>query len=235
VKPIPLLPEPQQFLDALKIKPPPRISPSAMEDLSPEILQLCKKAYPEEIRLIDWEIRENHQFTVLFRECRRGWYFQLVLSQKQDGNWEKRHKVSPIFLPVLEPDEYLWGKLTSIASPEDWYAIDEIVRIGLKFSGSVIRLAGQYSIGENVADEAMERFGIYVPDEDLLPAFLFFNKALGLLLISYFKDPNGFAKQNMVCDDITNTCQLFDSLQKAQQNLERKLQNSKRSSARTQS
>lgn len=155
------------------------ISPSGMEEHSPYVIQLCEAAYPNEsIRLIEWKL-EKRQLNALFRECRRGWYFQLtsILSKIQEGSGVPiDYKVCPFFLPLLEPDEYLWAKLTKSASPEDWYAMDEIIRLGLKSPGSEIRLVGQYSIGENVADDAMEQFGIYVPDEDLLPALLFVNK-----------------------------------------------------------
>jgi hypothetical protein len=134
------------------------------------------------------------------------------------------HKVCPIFLPLLEPDEHLWHELTCSALPEDWYALDEIIRLGFKFQGSQIRWAGQYAIGENVADDAMEQFGVYVPDEELLPVFLFINKQVGLLLVSYFKAPDGFAKENLLCDDNTDECCVMESLLEAQQNLEEKLQ-----------
>jgi TIR domain len=203
---------------------PPPISPSNMEDRNPDVIQICKEAYPNEsIRLIQWEVGEKQKLNALFRERRRGWYFQLILCEK-NGALQRSHRPCPIFLPLLNPDEHLWEKLTRSASPKDWYAMDEIIRLGIKFPGSEIRLAGQYSVGENVADDAMEQFGIYVPDEELLPALLFVNKQLGLLLISYLKHPDGFAKENMLCDDNTNECEIFDSLQEAQQSLERKLQ-----------
>jgi hypothetical protein len=96
--------------------------------------------------------------------------------------------------------------------------------LGLKFQGSQIRWAGQYAIGENVADDAMEQFGVYVPDEELLPVFLFINKQVGLLLVSYFKDPDGFAKENLLCDDNIDECCVIESLLEAQQALEEKLQ-----------
>lgn len=133
-------------------------------------------------------------------------------------------KVCPIFLPLLEPDEHLWHELTCSALPEDWYALDEIIRLGIKFQGSQLRWAGQYAIGENVADDAMEKFGVYVPDKKLLPVFLFINKRLGLLLVSYFKHPDGFAKENLLRDGNINECCVTKSLIQAQHDLEEKLQ-----------
>jgi hypothetical protein len=204
---------------------PPPISPSGMEDHTSDIIRMCEEAYSNDpIRLIEWYLGEKQQINALFRERRRGWYFDFSFSQNRKGKWSTVHKVCPIFLPLLEPDEELWHELTCSALPEDWYALDEIIRLGLKFQGSQIRWAGQYAIGENVADDAMEQFGVYVPDEDLLPVFLFINKRLGLLLVSYFKDPDGFAKENLLCDDNTDECCVIESLLEAQQTLEEKLQ-----------
>lgn len=204
---------------------PPPISPSGMEDRTSDVIRICEEAYSNEpIRLIEWRLGEEQQINALFRERRRGWYLNLSLSQNKKGKWSTVHKVCPIFLPLLEPDEHLWHELTCSALPEDWYALDEIIRLGLKFQGSQIRWAGQYAIGENVADDAMEEFGVYVPNEELLPVFLFINKQVGLLLVSYFKDPDGFAKENLLCDENTDECCVMESLLEAQQNLEEKLQ-----------
>jgi hypothetical protein len=204
---------------------PPPISPSGMENLTSDVIRICEEAYSNElIRLIEWHLGEEQQINALFRERRRGWYFNLSVSQNSKGKWSTVRKVCPIFLPLLEPDEHLWHELTCSALPEDWYALDKIVRLGLKFPGSQIRWAGQYAIGENVADDAMEQFGVYVPDEELLPVFLFINKQVGLLLVSYFKNPDGFAKENLLSDDNTNECWVIESLLEAQQTLEEKLQ-----------
>ncbi|MCY7277785.1 MAG: putative DNA binding domain-containing protein [Phormidesmis sp. CAN_BIN44] len=202
----------------------PPISPSGMEDRVSDVINICEETYPEPIRLIEWHLGEDQQINALFRERRRGWYFNLSLSQNRKGKWSTVNRVCPIFLPLLEPDKRLWHELTCSALPEDWYALDEIIRLGLKFQGSQIRWAGQYAIGENVADDAMEQFGVYVPDEELLPVFLFINKQVGLLLVSYFKNPDGFAKENLLRDDNTNECCVIESLLEAQQTLEEKFQ-----------
>lgn len=204
---------------------PPPISPTGREDHVSNIIRICEDYYANEpIRLIEWHLGEENQINCLFRERRRGWYLTSCFSQNKKGEWITERKVCAIFLPLLEPDEQLWHKLTCSALPEDWYALDEIIRLGLKFQGSEIRLAGKYVIGENVADEAMEQLGVYVPDDELLPVFLFVNKQLGLLLVSYFKNPDGFAKENLLCDDNTNECAVIKSLLEAQQTLEEKLQ-----------
>ena len=204
---------------------PPPISPTGREDRVSSIIRICEDNYANEpIRLIEWHLGEENQINCLFRERRRGWYLNSCFSQNKKGEWIAERKICSIFLPLLEPDEQLWHKLTCSALPQDWYALDEIIRLRLKFQGSQIRLAGKYSIGENVADEAMEQFGVYVPDDELLPVFLFVNKQLGLLLVSYFKNPDGFAKENLLCDDNTNECSVIKSLIEAQQTLEEKLQ-----------
>jgi len=222
------MPETVATIDKAPVVPkdePPPISPSGMEDRVSDVIRMCEKVYSNEpIRLIEWHLGEDQQINALFRERRRGWYFDFNVSQNRNGKRSTVHKVCPIFLPLLEPDEHLWHELTRSALPEDWYALDEVIRLGLKFQGSQIRWAGQYAIGENVADDAMEQFGVYVPDEELLPAFLFINKQVGLLLVSFFKNPDGFAKENLLCDDNTDECCVIESLLEAQQTLEEKLQ-----------
>lgn len=216
-------PDPNLVKEA--INEPPTISPIGTEGITPSILEACESAYPnEDIRLIEWNMTDNGDFFTLFRERRRGWYFQMTLSEKKPGKWGSTNRVCPFFLPLLQQDEYAWHELTEPAPPGSWLALDEIIRLGLKFPESKIHLVNQFTIGEEVLDESMEQFGIYVPEEHLLPAFLFVNKKLGLLLISYFRHPDGFAKENMVCDDKTDECQVFDSLQEAQQSLKEKLE-----------
>jgi hypothetical protein len=73
--------------------------------------------------------------------------------------------VLPSFLPLLEPDETIWAKLTRKATTEDWCALDEIFLNTFAFPGSEVILAGANLIGQEVAHEAMKRFGFYVPDE----------------------------------------------------------------------
>ena len=206
-----------------QIDEPPTICPPGAEEVTSNIAEACQEAYPEDIRLIKWHMNKDEDIAILFRERRRGWYFQMTLLENATGKWESVNRVSPLFLPLLQPDEFAWHKLTEVASSEDWYAMDEIVRLGLEHTESTIHLVNRFTVGEPVLENAMETFGIYVPDEHLLPAFLFLNKAKGLLLISYFKHPDGFAKENMLCDDTTNECRIFSSLKEAQKSLEIKL------------
>ena len=42
-------------------------------------------------------------------------------------------------------------------------------------------------------------------------------------LISYFRHPNGFAKENMVSDRNTDECEVYESITEAQQRLDQKL------------
>ena len=205
----------------------PSKCPEGMAYISSDLVSLCERAVSDEkIRLISWEL-DKEQFFVLFRERRRGRYFQIIFSQSDRGNYfTPTPKLCPKFLPLLEPDGSLWFRLTRLASIKDWCAIDKIVHLGLEFPDSEIRLLGEYSIGENVADEALERYGLYIPDMNLLPALMFENKKLGVILVVYLKHPAGFAKESILCDDNTNECQVFSSLTQAQHSLSLKLHSS---------
>ena len=206
------------------IDEPSPISPRGEEGSSQEIQSICTDALNDDpIRLIRWS-RNEGGITALFRERRRGWYYQLSLEENRKGNLSRVHRVATFFLPLLDPNEYMWAESTERATPEDWLALDDLMRLRLDFPESEIRLAGKFAIGEDVADQAMEEFGVYVPDEELLPAFLFVNKPKGLLLVSYFGDPDGFAQENLLCDDTTNECYVFESLKEAQESLEDKIQ-----------
>ncbi len=205
------------------VEPPP-ISPRGEEGSSQEIQRICADALNDDpIRLIRWSRKEGG-ITALFRERRRGWYYQLTLEENRKGKISRVHKVAPFFLPLLDPNEYLWAESTERATPEDWLALDGLMLLRLDFPESEIRLAGKFAIGEDVADQAMEEFGVYVPDEDLLPAFLFVNKPKGLLLVSYFGNPDRFAGENLLCDSTTNECCVFESLKEAKESLGDKIQ-----------
>ncbi|MEL7071475.1 MAG: CHAT domain-containing protein [Cyanobacteria bacterium J06581_3] len=204
---------------------PATICPEGLGHLTSEVLKLCEERYSsEEIRLIEWNSPGNEgNLLALFRERRRGYYLQMAITKDKSGDWEYAHRIAPIFLPVLQQNEFEWHELTQFAPPEDWFAIDEIIRLGIKFPGSKILIANQFMIGEQVWEDAIKEFGMYVPDENFLPAFLFTNKAKGLSLISHFKHPDGFAKDNMVSDDSKNESRLFSSLKDAQESLLQKL------------
>lgn len=212
---------------SLQNESPPKC-PEGMDDISSDLVSLCERAVSdEEIRLISWELDKEQQFFVLFRERRRGRYFQIICSQNDTKNFfTPTPKLCPKFLPLLEPDGSLWLRLTRLASIEDWCAIDEIIHLGLEFPDSEIRLLGEYSIGEDVADEALKRYGLYIPDTNLLPALMFENRKLGVILVVYLKHPAGFAKESILCDDNTNDCQVFSSLTQAQHSLSLKLHSS---------
>ena len=206
------------------IEPAPH-APEGLTDLSPHLAELCESVYEEPVRLIHWQMKNNNreqQFRTLFRECRRGWYFQMLLTQKGD-KWTSEHRVLPSFLNLLDPDETTWAKLTESATAEDWYALDEIFLNTIIFPNSRVIFAGSDLVGEEVADEALEKFGFYVPDEDLLPVLLFESRNLGVSLISYFRHSDGFAKENMLSDDNTDVCEVYESLTEAQKRLNQKL------------
>ena len=60
---------------------------------------------------------------------------------------------------LLEPDATTWNNLTKKATQKDWYALDEIFLNTMIFPGSKVIFAGSDLVGEEVADEAMEKFG----------------------------------------------------------------------------
>ena len=64
------------------------------------------------------DTNDRKQFNILFGERRRGWYFQMLLTQNND-KWSSEHRVLPSFLNLLEPDETTWAKLTQLATRED--------------------------------------------------------------------------------------------------------------------
>ena len=207
------------------IDDPPPHAPDGCEAISNKIAELCETTYGEPIILVYWQHKDdNNQVNTLFRERRRGWYIQMLLTDNDgNGQWTSEHRVLPSFLNLLKPDETTWAKLTKKASQEDWYALDEIFFNTLAFPGSKVILAGSELIGQEVADEAMERFGFYIPQENVLPVLLFENSHLKVKFVSYFKHPDGFAKENMISDDNTDQCEVIESLLEAQQRLNQKL------------
>ena len=208
-----------------EIEEPVPHAPDGLAHVSPQLAELCESVYGEPVRLIHWQMKDNNgeqEFSTLFRECRRGWYFQMLLTQEKD-KWSSNHRVLPSFLNLLESDETTWAKLTESATAEDWYALDEIFLNTVIFSSSRVIFAGSDLVGEEVADEAMEKFGFYVPDEDMLPILLFEAFNLGVSLISYFRHPDGFAKENMVSDRNTEGCEVYESLTESQKRLNQKL------------
>ena len=213
------------LVNQTEIKEPVPHAPEGFAHVSPQLAELCEAVYGEPVRLVHWQMKDDNgqqQFSTLFRECRRGWYFQMLLTQQQ-GKWSSEHRVLPSFLNLLEPDETVWAELTKSATAKDWYALDEIFLDTLIYPKSRVILAGSDLVGEEVADEAMKNFGFYVPYEDLLPVLLFEAPNLGVRLISYFRHPDEFAKENMVSDRNTDGCEVFDSLAKAQSRLDQKL------------
>lgn len=206
----------------ISLEPAP-YAPDGFSHMSPEIVKLCESKYPEPIKLIHWQKTDNQeQFTILLRECRRGWYFQMLLT-KNEEKWSSEYCLLPCFLSLLNYKETTWTKLTKSAKPEDWYALDEIFLNAMIFPSITITLAGSNLVGEEVAEAALENFGFYVADQEMLPVLLFQNSNLGVDLISYFRHPDGFAKKNIVSDRNTNKCEVYESLIEAQQRLDQKL------------
>lgn len=205
-----------------EIQEPPPFAPDDSEEMSVAIAQMCEDIYGEPIRLVAWRVEQKANIVGIFREHRRGWYFEVKFTQRQE-EWRSSHRVLPIFLPLLDPDEMLWAQLTTSAQARDWWALDSIIFTSSIVPGSILSLAGPDTIGEAVADDALERFGFYVPDEAMLPGLLFDNRQLKITLLSYFKHPNGFGTENLLVDHNTQQSAVFNSLKEADQALYQKL------------
>lgn len=205
------------------LEEPLPFGPDAPEEIHQSIADAFSATYGEPVRLVAWNMTEDGtEITGLFRERRRGWYFDVKLSQ-HDGTWSANYRVLPLFKPLLEADETIWADLTSTATSEDWLALDEIFFTAQLFPDTQVLLAGSDLIGEEAAEEAMEKFGFYVPDQDMLPAFLVNNSRLRIMLMSYFKHTEGFAKENLLTDHNTKSCEVINSLAQAENRLYQKL------------
>ena len=180
-------------------EPPPYIIDSqenkTYQEMGDTFPQFCEYVYGEPIRLIFWNKPDNkNKFDLLFRERRRGWYFQLSLT-KVKGDWKPEYRVYKPFLNLLE-SKIKWKKLTTRATKEDWCALDQIFLSSLIYPESKIIFVSSDLICEEVADETFENFDFsYVSNEDTLPAFVFKAPNFGVRLISYFRHPDGFARE----------------------------------------
>jgi hypothetical protein len=132
------------------------------------------------------------------------------------------YRILPSFLPLLEKNERTWQKFTKKAKAEDWLAFDEIMLNTILFPSTRVFFAGNQEIGSDVAEEALERFGCYYPDEDLLPVLVFENTDYQLRL--FIPSSKGkFASECQVGDAIDSSQSCFSSLKKAQEFLDQRL------------
>ncbi|ACB01070.1 MULTISPECIES: hypothetical protein [Cyanophyceae] len=190
------------------------------------LAEVCQTVYGEPVEIIDWDTEQSEdklEIKILFREQRRGWYFEMIITQTESGKNFSSHRVLPLFLPLLDPDETQWHELTQEASEADWQALDQLFALSRQLSETNIAFAGADIVGEEVADEAMDTFGFYVPDEELLPVFIWWNLNYQLKVIAYFKHPDRFAGEVMFQDDNTDECEVYASLTEAIARLEQKL------------
>ncbi len=191
-----------------------------------QLAEICQTVYGEPVKIIDWETEESEdkfEIKILFREERRGWYLEMVITQSQSGKNFSSHRVLPFFLPLLDPDETQWHALTQEATETDWQALDQLFALSRQLSETTIAFADADVIGEDVADEALDTFGFYVPDEELLPVFLWWNLDYQLKLIVYFKHPERFAGEIMFQDDNVDEAEVYYSLTEALERLEQKI------------
>ena len=113
--------------------------------------------------------------------------------------------------------------MTKEATEEDIEAIDQLFILAYQLSDTNIAFAGADVVGEDVAEAALESFGFYVPDETLLPVFIWWNLDYQLKLIAYFKHPDRFAGEIMIQDDNTNESEVYPSLKKSVARLQQKI------------
>ncbi|MGB2923867.1 MAG: hypothetical protein WBB82_01025 [Limnothrix sp.] len=196
---------------------------SAQQDPEKHLKQVCEAIHGEPIHMLFWRVKDQAgNLEIVFRELRRGWYFQVLLLRDGD-RYSPERQILPDFLPLLEPNEKLWENLTEKATPEDWLAIDNLILYALTVPDSQLLFADENLIGPKVSEKALDRFGCCVPDSSLLPVFVFENSKLGLNLISYFKDPDRFAGENLVQDNTLNQCEAVASIYQAQARLKQKI------------
>jgi hypothetical protein len=190
---------------------------------------ILSSIYGEPIHLIGThrfnEEDGNDKDLFIFREIRRGYYLEMLIEYTKNdlSNTSTSHRVLPSFLPLLENKEKTWKKFTKKATNEDWLALDEIMLNTVLCSSSHVLFAGADLIGSDVADEAVDRFGCYYPDEDLLPVFIFENTDYQLRLFIPSDSGNKFASDCAVGDEIDSSHSCFSSLKKAQEFLDQRL------------
>ncbi len=178
-----------------------------------QICKICEQVLKTPIKLIDWELEEN-KFNLFLRDLAGNRYFEMLLIGNNQGQWSTKYQIHPVFQPLLDT-EGTWMKLTEKATEADWTALDGFFSVMRYIPESTVMLAGENVIGETAIDEALERFCFYIPDEDLLPVFLYENKLLNMIFVSYFKHPDNFAGENMVQDNNAHDSKIFDTLPKA--------------------
>jgi uncharacterized protein YjbI with pentapeptide repeats len=186
-----------------------------------QICKICEQVLKTPIKLIDWELEEN-KFNLFLRDLAGNRYFEMLLIGNNQGQWSTEYQIHPIFQTLLDT-EGTWMKLTEKATEADWTALDGFFSVMRYIPESTVMLAGENVIGETAIDEALERFNFYIPDEDLLPVFLYENKLLNMIFVSYFKHPDNFAGENMVQDNNAHRSEIFNTLPEAIYQLMQKL------------
>jgi uncharacterized protein YjbI with pentapeptide repeats len=187
----------------------------SVDDFENQVTKICEQVFREPIRLIDWQLNEEeNKFNIFFRDLAGNRYFEMLITENEPDKWSSEHRIYSVFQSLLD-QEGTWMKLTEKATEEDWKALDKLFSMMRYFPESQVMLAGADLIGEEAIDEALERFGFYIPDEDLLPVFLFENKLLNMIFVSYFKHPDKCAGENMVQDNNAHRSEIINSLPEA--------------------
>lgn len=193
------------------------------QDPEVQLQRVCSQAYGEPVLLLWWEIADGQgSLKVICREQRRGYYVEVFLHRTAAG-YQPNHGLLAAFATLLQPDPSRWEQLTQRATVTDWQALDRLWFLALKIPESQILWGDEMTIGKAVAAKAIARFGYAVPNPLLLPVLIFENRPLGLNLISYFRDPDCFAGENLLYDHHTHQGEAYSSLFEAQIRLQQKL------------
>lgn len=162
----------------LRVPNPPKFVSDPSDPYIQKLTQVFESQQGEPIQIVSWEkCEDSDALNVIFRELRRGWYY-LVNLVKEDGKWVTINNILPAFLPVLDSKAGDWKEFTAEANAEQWQGFDYLIYITQVFPHTKLYLAGEDLIGKEVAEEALEDFGFYIPDPRNLPGFLCRNERL---------------------------------------------------------
>jgi uncharacterized protein (DUF983 family) len=187
---------------------------------------ILSKLYGEPIDIVAWSQDEDNaetKNTYILREIRRGYYLEMLIVFNEDDITSVSHRILHSFLPLLDHCyEKTWQKFTKKANAEDWLAFDQLMLNTISLRSARVFFAGSQEIGTDVAEKALERFGCYYPDEDMLPVLVFeyFDYQLRLFIPS---SKGKFASECQVGDAIDSSQSCFSSLKKAQEFLDQRL------------
>lgn len=184
----------------------------------------------EDIRIIYFNKGEDTQdglpIDVLFRVRYSGHYIfaNIVISQERyaDGNRKVKsnHFFHPKYLSFLSSEDKAknrrlmnyWLELTRECTPQEWEILDYLMATVHIYQADLMWLEPS-EIGEEAADEAMDKYGFYIPNDDLLPVIFCQRESVSITIFP--KSPKGFGADSIVIDNHKNAHQPISDFQKA--------------------